>query len=68
MNVSIHSMTFRTPRISAKDEFSDLIVNKDKETVRESAEPPAGPDGERSVFSLKLSISQITHFLCWNYF
>lgn len=56
-------MTFLTPGISTEDEFSDLIVNKDKETVRESAEPPAGPGGERSVFSL---VSQITLFLCWN--
>lgn len=60
-------MTFLTPGISAKDEFSDFIVNKDKETVWESAEPPAGPEGERSVFSLLLSIkSQIRHAMCRN--
>lgn len=30
----------------AEDEFSDLVVNKDDETVRESAEPPGGPGNE----------------------
>lgn len=60
-------MAFLTPGISTKDEFPDLIVNKDKETVRERAEPPAGPDGARPAFSLKASISQIPHLLCWNY-
>lgn len=32
-----------TSRVPAKDEFSDLIVDKDEETVRERAEPPARP-------------------------
>lgn len=36
-----------TSRVSAKDEFSDLIVNKDEETVRERTEPPTGPERER---------------------
>lgn len=40
MCVCVHCPTSRVP---AKDEFSDLIVNKDEETVRECAEPPAGP-------------------------
>lgn len=35
-----------TSRVSAKDEFSYLIVNKDEETVRERTEPPAGPERE----------------------
>lgn len=60
-------MTFLTPGISAKDEFSNFIVNKDKETVRESAEPPTGSEGERSILSLMLSItSQIRQVMCWN--
>lgn len=41
-------MIFLTSRISTKDEFSDLIINKDEEAVGESAEPPAGPDRERA--------------------
>lgn len=32
-----------TSRVPAKDEFPDLIVDEDEETVREGAEPPAGP-------------------------
>lgn len=32
----------------AKDEFSDLVVNKDDETVRECAQPPGGPGNERT--------------------
>lgn len=36
-----------TSRVSAKDEFSDFIVNKDKETVRERTEPPTGPEREQ---------------------
>ncbi len=40
-------MCDHTSRVTAKDEFSDLIVNKNKETVRERTEPPAGPEGEQ---------------------
>lgn len=40
-------MCYLTSGVSAKDEFSDLIVNKDEETVRERTEPPAGPERER---------------------
>lgn len=46
----------RTAGVSAKDEFSDLIINKDEETVRESAEPPAGPGREKDQYSLKLGL------------
>lgn len=35
-----------TSGVSAKDEFSDLVVNKDEEAVRERTEPPAGPEAE----------------------
>lgn len=38
---------YLTSGVSAKDEFSDLIVNKDEETVRERTEPPAGPEREQ---------------------
>lgn len=31
--------------VSAQDEFADLIVNKDEETVRERTKPPAGLEG-----------------------
>lgn len=33
-----------TSRVPTKDELPDLIVNKDEETVREGAEPPARPE------------------------
>lgn len=36
-----------TSGVSAQDEFSDLIVNKDEETVWERTEPPTGPVRER---------------------
>lgn len=36
-----------TSWVSAEDEFSDFIVNKDKETVRERNEPPTGPEREQ---------------------
>lgn len=38
-----------TSWVSAKDEFSDFIVNKDKETVWERTEPPTGPEKEQGV-------------------
>lgn len=37
-----------TSRASAKDEFPDLVVNKDDETVGERAEPPAGSGSGRA--------------------
>ena len=40
-------MWYLTSWVSAKDEFSDLIVNKDEETVRERTEPPTGPEREQ---------------------
>jgi len=39
---------YLTSRVSAKDELSELIVNKYEETVRERTEPPAGPEEEES--------------------
>lgn len=45
-----------TSGVSAEDEFSDLIINKDEETVRESAEPPAGPEREKDQYSLKVNL------------
>ena len=38
---------YRTSWAPAKDDFSNLIVNKDEETVRERTEPPTGPERER---------------------
>lgn len=39
-----HTAKVLTSGVSAKDELSDFIVNKDEEAVWEGAEPPAGPE------------------------
>lgn len=33
-----------TSRVSANDEFSDFVVNKDEETVRKRTKPPGEPE------------------------
>lgn len=35
--------TLLTSRVPAEEKFSDLIINKDEETIGESAEPPGWP-------------------------
>lgn len=42
-----------TTRISPQDQLSDLIVDEDKETVGEGAEPPGDPEGNKSVRSIR---------------
>lgn len=42
-----------TTRISPQDQLPDLIVDEDKETIGEGAEPPSDPEGNRSVRSIR---------------
>lgn len=46
-----------TSRVPTKDEFPDLVVNEDEETVRERAEPPARP-GEQTTQVMSSSASR----------
>ena len=39
----LHPLGPLTPGVPAQDEFADLIVDEDEETVGEGTEPPAGP-------------------------